>query len=161
MFIFLAAAPFFAHAKDDACGFRTMRSGTVFTMSIDRSRILENSYVEFKLCEREEPSQSFLLIRTVTEQPKKHAETHQKRLDEDAFVALTAMYETALNYDVKDNALGNDGSSWCLETTRGFTYSKACFWSPEFDTDKRRLTGMLALGRQLWHLSGMDADRLY
>ncbi|HXI43592.1 MAG TPA: hypothetical protein VNH83_26655, partial [Bryobacteraceae bacterium] len=69
-------------------------------------------------------------------------------------------YERALEYNVKDDALGNDGSSWCLETTRGFTYSKACFWSPEYNTEERHLTGMLALGRALWHLAAID-DKLY
>jgi hypothetical protein len=161
VFILLGAVPLFAHAKDDVCGIRSMRAGTVFSMSIGRSRVLENSYVEFKLCERTEPSQSFLLIHTETERPKKHSETRQLRVDESTYLNLVAMYERALDYDVKDDALGFDGSSWCLETTRGFTYSKACFWSPEVDTDKRRLTGMLALGRELWHLAGMDADRLF
>lgn len=159
--ILLGGIPLFAHAKDEVCGMRTMRAGTVFSMSIARSRIREDSYVEFKLCERSEPSPSFLLIRTGTERSKKHSETRQLRIDETTYLDLVAMYERALDYDVKDDALGNDGSSWCLETTRGFTYSKACFWSPEYNTSERHLTGMLALGRELWHLAGMDSDRLY
>jgi hypothetical protein len=159
--ILLGGIPLSAQAKDDICGIRTMRAGTVFSMSIARSRVLKNAYVEFELCERSEPSQSFLLIRTGTERPKKLSETRQLRVDQTAYLNLVAMYERALDYDVKDDALGNDGSSWCLETTRGFTYSRACFWSPEYNTNERHLTGMLALGRELWHLAGMEADRLF
>jgi hypothetical protein len=143
------------------CGIRSMRAGTVFSLSIDRSRVLQNSSVQFKLCQRTAPSQSFLLIHANTEQPKRHSEMRQLQVDESTYLNLVEMYEKALDYDVKNDAMGFDGSSWYLETTRGFTYSKACFWSPEYETENRRLTGVLALGRELWHLAGMDADRLF
>ena len=129
-------------------------------MSISRSMSLNNTPVEFKLCERKEPSQSFVLINVESAHSRKRSVTRQLVVDETTFVNLVGLYERALEYDVKDDALGNDGSSWCLETTRGFTYSKACFWSPEYNTEERHLTGMLALGRALWHLAGID-DRLY
>jgi hypothetical protein len=149
------------HAKDDVCGIRYVRGGTVFSLGIGRSRVLENSYVQFKLCQRPGPSKSFLLIHTETEQPKKHSETRQLPIDEGTYSDLFGLYDRALDYDVKNDTMGFDGSSWCLETTRGFTYSKACFWSPDVETDTRHLTDMLALGRKLWHLAGMDADRLF
>ena len=161
LLILLGGIPLGAHARDDVCGVRRMRDGTVFSLSISRSMVQENAYVEFKLCERTQPSQNFLLIHTETERPRKHSEMRQLPVDQSAYLSLVAMYERALDYDVKDDALGNDGSSWCLETTRGFTYSKACFWSPEYNTNERHLTGMLALGRKLWQLAGMDADRLF
>lgn len=160
IFLLLSGIPAFAHAKDDVCGFRSRTTGTVFSMSISRSMSLNNTPVEFKLCERKEPSQSFVLINVESAHSRKRSVTRHLVVDETTFVNLVGLYERALEYDVKDDALGNDGSSWCLETTRGFTYSKACFWSPEYNTEERHLTGMLALGRALWHLAGID-DRLY
>jgi hypothetical protein len=156
----LGAIPVLAHAKDDVCGFRSRDAGTVFSMSISRSMSLNNFPVEFKLCERKEPSQSFVLINIESAHARKRSVTRRLVIDETTFVSLVGQYERALEYNVKDDALGNDGSSWCLETTRGFTYSKACFWSPEYNTEERHLTGMLALGRALWHLAAID-DKLY
>jgi hypothetical protein len=161
IFLLLSGIPAYAHAKDDVCGFRSRTTGTVFSMSISRSMSFRNTPVEFKLCERKEPSQSFILINSYPTRSSKTSVTRQVRVDETTFVNLVSLYEKALEYDVRDDALGNDGSGWCLETTRGFTYSKACFWSPEYNTEERHLTGMLTLGRTLWHLAGMDADRLY
>ena len=158
--LLMLGTPVFAHAKEDVCGFRSRTAGTVFSMSISRSMSLNNTPVEFKLCERKEPSQSFVLTNVKSAHSQKRSVTRRLVIDETTFVSLVGLYERALEYNVKDEALGNDGSSWCLETTRGFTYSKACFWSPEYNTDERHLTGMLALGRALWHLAEID-DRLY
>jgi hypothetical protein len=74
---------------------------------------------------------------------------------------IISLYERALDYDVKDNAMGFDGSGWCLETQRGFTYSKACFWTPEYETERRRLSGLLALGVELWRVAKLDSAKLY
>jgi hypothetical protein len=157
----LSGVPLLVHAKEDVCGIPGRTVGTVFVLSIGRSMSVGRRHVEFKLCERGEPSESFVLIEVGSKQPGQHVEIRQLRIDETTFVKLVALYERALDYDVKDNAMGNDGSSWCLETTRGLTYSKVCLWSPDYNTTPRHLEGMLALGRQLWHLAGFDSDTLY
>ena len=74
---------------------------------------------------------------------------------------LVALYEKALDYDAKDDSMGSDGSSWCLETQRGLTYSKACFWTPQYETAKRRLNGLLLLGEELWRVAKLDSAKLY
>ena len=51
----------FAADFKDICGERTARSGTVFTLTVNRSFEPE---VIFKLCDREDKSKRFLLIST-------------------------------------------------------------------------------------------------
>jgi len=77
-------------------------------------------------------------------------------LNEATYRKLLTLYENALDYNVKDEAEGMDGSDWCLETQRGFTYSKACFWSPGAQPEERGLTGLAKLGEELWRIAATD-----
>jgi hypothetical protein len=81
-------------------------------------------------------------------------------LGEGVFEKLVALYEKALEYNVKDDAWGLDGSLWCLETQRGFTYSKACFWSPDYQSEKRGLIGMVNLGEELWRFAELNKKEI-
>ena len=132
----------------EQCGYRRAMDGTVFTLTISRSFHQE---VSFQLCEREAPESSFIrftngkTIRT-------------KKLNVEEYNELYAAYEKALEYNVKDDALGMDGSNWCLETKRGFTYLKACFWTPSSDSKNRGLNGLYQLGKKLWSVEGINLD---
>ena len=131
----------------DVCGRRTLRSGTVFTLSVDRSF---EPTVTFKLCNREDKSRRFLLVSTQATGHKDGWDSKSIPLGPEAYERLARLHEQALNYDVRIDVGGNDGSMWCLETQRGFTYSKACFWTPTEEASTRRLSGLVALGRELW-----------
>jgi hypothetical protein len=147
----------FADSKD-ICGHRWMRGGTVFSLDIERSF---DPGVKFELCDREDYSKRFVLIST---QSRLHSTKWVSRsvvVDTAHYDKLVALYEKALDYNVKDDSMGSDGSSWCLETRRGFTYSKACFWTPQYETGKRRLNGLLSLGEELWRLAELDSAKLY
>jgi len=142
-----------AAEKYGICGFWAAHHGPVFSLHIERAFHVG---VDFKLCEREEPGRSFLLVtrdpdnRNQVDDPIKiplNDATHQK---------LLTLYDNALEYNVKDVAGGLDGSSWCLETWRGSNHSKACFWSPGLDSEARRLTGLEKLGRELWSIAAIE-----
>ena len=140
-----------------ACGLRN-GGGAVFTLSIARSF---HADVTFKLCRRQDAAMQSLWISAQSAKNSKRWETRQISLDEPTFAKILAFYDKALEYNVKDDALGFDGSSWCLETPRGFTYSKACFWSPPYKAEARNLNGILMLGRELWRISELDPEGLY
>jgi hypothetical protein len=145
-------------SPDDICGERTARSGTVFTLSVDRSF---EPGVTFKLCNREDKSSRFLLVSTQSKGHKDGWESKSVPLGPEAYERLVGLHEQALNYDVKIDVGGNDGSMWCLETQRGFTYSKACFWTPTDEASARRLDGLVALGRELWGLAKLESSQLH
>lgn len=138
---------------EGACGYRTQYDGTVFTLTISRSF---HPWVEFKLCERKNPEENFILVSTKS---KEGMITHRKIPTElDTYESLYELYFEALDYNVRDAIMGLDGSMWCLETRRGFTYSKACFWSPEYDDEKRGLVGLVKLGKKLWECTDIGSE---
>jgi hypothetical protein len=143
---------------DDVCGEHTSRSGTVFTLSVDRSFEPD---ITFKLCNREDKAKRFLLVSTQSRGHNDGWDSKSVPLDPETYQRLVGLHEQALNYDVRIDVGGNDGSTWCLETQRGFTYSKACFWTPTEDADARRLNGLVGLGRELWGLAKLDSSRLH
>ena len=128
------------------CGYRVAHHGTVFSLHITDAF---GGGIEYKLCEREEPARNFLLVTRYVSESNKADEPIKVPLNDATYQKLLTLYNDALDYNVKDETMGLDGASWCLETTRGFTYSKACFWSPESNPEERRLTGLLKLGREL------------
>jgi hypothetical protein len=143
---------------ENTCGERTLRDGTVFTLSISRSFEPE---VTFKLCDREDKSKRFLLISTQSSsRPDKWA-LKSVPLESPAYDRVASLYEQSLDYDVRIDVGGNDGSTWCLETQRGFTYSKACFWTPADEPKRRHLSGLLELGKELWRIAKFDSSKLY
>lgn len=142
-----------AASKHDVCGDRTHYDGTVFTLDIERSF---HPRVTFKLCQRTDPKENFLLITTESRNRPRHSTDRRISLDERAFARVVALYEAALSYNVKDDDSGTDGSMWCLETQRGFTYSKACFYMPSENSKARGLSGLSELGKELWHFAAME-----
>lgn len=156
--LFAAASSFAATPSpddDDECGYRTRYDGTVFALSIGRSF---DPGAEFMLCARREPKDSFLLVYVYIGDEKDNRSERKIVLNETTYGLLVALYEDALTYDVKDATLGLDGSTWCLETRRGFTYSKACFWSPEYEARKRGLIALHKLGAKLWKLAKLKPE---
>ena len=142
---------------NDNCGARTLSGGTVFTLTVERSF---QPGLAFLLCQRKAPNQSFLLIQSEL----KSASTNKKiMLNDKDFVELMGLYENALTYNARDHIIGLDGSIWCLETKRGLNYSKACFYTPGYDTGARGLTGLNLLGVALWKIGSMStaAGKLY
>ena len=144
--------------SEDTCGQGRQSRETVFSLTISRSFDPE---VTFKLCDRIDRSKRFLLVASETARHSEKWATKSIPVDPRQYDKIVALYEKALEYDVKDDAMGLDGSSWCLETRRGFTYSKACFWTPHFEPTRRRLDGLLELGNELWRLAKLDPKRLY
>lgn len=143
---------------EDVCGERTARSGTVFTLTVDRA--FEPSVI-FKLCDREDKSKRFLLASRQSTGHEGGWDTKIVPLNPQAYERLVALHERSLDYDVTMNVGGNDGSTWCLETQRGFTYSKACFWTPTEESSERRLVGLVELGKELWKLAKWDSSQLH
>jgi hypothetical protein len=158
LFILLCSEQSFATGAEDVCGERTALSGTVFTLTVDRS--FEPSVV-FKLCDREDKSKRFLLVSTQSSGHKDKWDTKSIPLGLPAYQRVATLHEKSLDYDVRVNFGGNDGSTWCLETQRGPTYSKACFWTPTEESSARRLVGLVELGRELWKLAKLDSSRMY
>jgi hypothetical protein len=154
----LGSAPAFATGTEDVCGERTARSGTVFTLTVERS--FEPGVI-FKLCDREDKSKRFLLVSTQSSVQKDGWDTKSIPLGLQVYERVASLHEKSLDYDVRINAGGNDGSNWCLETQRGATYSKACFWTPTEEPSARRLIGLVELGRELWKLAKWDSSQLY
>ena len=143
---------------DDVCGEHTARSGAVFTLSVDRSF---EPIITFKLCNREDKSKRFLLVSTQSRSQKDGWDSKSIPLAPETYGRLAQLHEESLNYDVRIDVGGNDGSMWCLETQRGFTYSKACFWTPTEDASARRLDGLVDLGRELWKLAKLNSSDLH
>jgi hypothetical protein len=135
-----------------------MFDGTVFTLTISRSFAMP---VEFRLCEREDHSKRFLLTSKMTSWKTRNWVHEEIPLTAWMYARLQSLYDSALDYDVKFEMAGLDGSAWCLETERAFTYSKACFWSPSLQTKQRRLSGLWALGEELWRVAKLKNSDLY
>jgi len=146
---------FSSDAKEiEQCGYRTAKEGTVFTLTISRSF---HGQAHFQLCERQSPEKSFVTY--TTEKIISVKELTSKEYEE-----IYTLYESALEYDVKYAASGLDGSSWCLETKRRSTYSKACFWTPSSgNRENRGLSGLYKLGQKLWGISEfqLENEKLY
>jgi hypothetical protein len=148
----------FAAEPEGICGERTAFSGAVFTLTVSRSFEPD---VTFKLCDREDKSKRFLLVSTQSSSHPDNWASDSVPLGPLAYEKVASLYEKALDYDVRINVGGNDGSTWCLETQRGFTYSKACFWTPSDEPKTRRLSGLLELGGELWRIAKLDPSKLH
>jgi hypothetical protein len=94
-----AALAFFA-GEYRAAAMIAAQSGVAFCLTYNAAkstgkkarRIGQSQTVfEFKLCERTEPSQSFQLIHTNSERPKKHSDTRQLPVDQRTYSNLLAV----------------------------------------------------------------------
>lgn len=156
IYLLLFSFPCMAMSVDEKissdCGQRSISSGTIFSFTIDRSF---RPSLTFVLCQKTEPNQSFLLIRSELENDSANKKI---TLNDGQFMELMGLYENALTYNAKDmQTIGIDGSTWCLETKRGLNYSKACFYTPSYNTNERGLSGMNRLGVELWRIGNLDA----
>jgi hypothetical protein len=144
--------------ESDPCGRRTRYDGTVFTLTISRSFHLGATTI--KLCARQDAEENFLLVRTHPFPVERNHvwKDRQIKLDSGLYERIVQLYEKALDYNVKDDTIGFDGSSWCLETRRGFTYSKACFWSPDNEPQQRGIVGLYQLGKELWSIAELEPE---
>ena len=128
------------------------RHGTVFALQIWRAF---HGEIDFKLCAQAEPELNFLLVTRDPDESNKGDDQTRVPLTYATYQKLLTLYENALHYNVKDEAGGLDGSTWCLETLNG-PYSKACFWSPGFNSEDRGLKGLDKLGRELWSIAATE-----
>ena len=145
-------------AKDP---FACMYSGNVpskgiFTFEIWRA-FDSNRDTSFRLCDL--AGKAFVLVKSKVGEKLK---VRKIDLDVGQHAKLKSLYENALGANFGDETFGTDGSTWCLEANR-MNYLKACFWSPQFDTEKRRIRGFTALGSWLWELAqfGDSNGKLY
>jgi hypothetical protein len=144
--------------NDEDCGPWNAHEGKVFSLDIGTSF---HGKVTFKLCKSKE--QNTLSITKTSmkfdEETEKSTETivHEHiKISKKDYQSIYRSYEKALNYNTLDDASGLDGSSWCIESQRGFTYTKACFWTPSYKPKSRGLNGLYELGSQLWKFSGLE-----
>jgi len=145
----------------DACDSHPSTGQTIFRLSMSRSF---HPNVTFHLCERKNSEQSFLRFQ-ITQRDGQIDDARKIKLDSETYTRLLKLYYEAVEYNVRDDATGADGSSWCLETSRMFTYALACFWTPTPDVraEERGLIGLYNLGRELWELAELESEigRLY
>jgi len=160
LFLFFLAliASSVAQAKDP---FACMYSGNVpskgiFTFEIWRAPDFDKD-TSFRLCDL--AGETFLLVKA-----KAGKSFKVRRIDLDAaqFTKFKGLYQDALGANFKDDTVGLDGSSWCLEASR-MQYLKACFWSPGENTDARGVGSFLVLGTALWEFAqfGNSNGKLY
>lgn len=133
----------------------TANEHAVFSLTISRSFEPDAA---FTLCHRTDLQESFLLLTVGSKAPDLAPTERQIELDQSAYSRIVSFYERALGYDVRDDTAFLDGSRWCLEATRGGTYSKACFSSPGYRSSERRLDGLYELGFQLWRIAGLESE---
>ena len=139
----------------DACDSHPSTGQTIFRLSIARSF---HPDATFHLCERLKADESFLRIQ-VTQRDGTNDESRELKLDPQTYSEIIDLYHEAVDYNVRDNAMGADGSRWCLETSRKFTFAIACFWTPtpEVRAEERGLIGLYNLGKTLWELAELES----
>lgn len=156
--IFALSASSNVPQRNDACDDHFPAVSTGFSLSIDRA--LTTSQFLFALCKGSDSESNFVVrvIRTRTESGEPAETEHIYPLTAEEYSGLIALYERALEFNALDEVVGFDGSSWCLETSRGLNYIVSCFWTPTYDAQQRGLTGIVNLGRELWRRTGMNND---
>lgn len=162
VFVFLWSFPAFAIEWDDEdCGPWNAYEGKVFSLVVDTSF---HGKVTFKLCKSKEKNTLSItrsdfqfdakLEKSTETTVREHIQLSKQEYDE-----IYSLYEKALRYNTLDKISGLDGSRWCLETQRGFTYTKGCFWTPGHRPKERGLDGLYNLGVHLWEISGLQKDK--
>lgn len=164
LLIFFLLWPFCTHAiewEDEDCGTWNAYEGKVFSLDVGTSF---HGQVTFKLCKSEEQSTLAVAVHRMQfdEKSEKSTETIVRehiKLSKQKYDEIYIRYEQALKYNALDEISGLDGSSWCLESQRGFTYTKGCFWTPSHKPKERGLEGLYNLGVYLWSASGLEKDK--
>jgi hypothetical protein len=120
-----------------------------FTFSIRRAP-LPFQPTDFRVCDAVGAA-PFLLVKSSRDGKDK---VLRIELSDEAHSRLLQLYEGALSSNFNDTEVGLDGSSWCLDAQRGGNSLRVCFWSPQYNTEKRGLSTFRALGEGLWDLAG-------
>jgi len=164
IFLFLSlvsASAFSIEWADEDCGQWNAYEGKVFSLDIGTSF---HGGVLFKLCKSE--TQNFISVlttqRTRKDEEKEIIETTTRKyidISKEEYEKIFKLYETALQYNTLDESSGTDGSNWCMESQRSFTYTKACFWTPSYNSQKRGLKGLNELGSFLWEFAGISKNK--
>lgn len=146
---------FAVESQDADCGRFNAYEGKVFSFEI-----ASNFDVTFKLCKSKKQDTLFVSATNLRffDKDVKTPATIRKhiKLSKEDYQTIFQLYEIALKYNTLDAGMGNDGSSWCLESQRAFTYTKACFWSADYRTEERGLEGLYNLGIYLLNFSGLE-----
>jgi hypothetical protein len=108
--------------------------------------------IDFTLCAGQEPVGNFLLVKRDPDERITVDDSTAVSLDDATYQKLLTLYADAFVYNLKDEVLGLDGSTWCLESLSE-SYSKACFWSPRYNSEERGLKGLKTLGGELWSIA--------
>ena len=127
--------------------------GVIFGFSISASKA-PYEIAEFKLCN---VKGEYSLLQRVKERGTEFGALNKISLLEPESLNLLRTYDSALNFNVRDNQTGFDGSSWCLTRPGVGSYLHACFWSPSYQSEKRGVQGIVGLGQELWRLSKLSA----
>jgi len=163
--IFLLIFLFISHGvqaspwNDADCGKTNANEGKIFELNITMSF---HGASTFKFCKK--PERHFLVLKSSLKTTGQEFEKKVINLSNKEIEIITNKYIRALKYNTLDDTSGLDGSTWCIESQRGFTtYTKACFWSPGSNTEKRGLAGLYELGVYLWEISELKEQgiRLY
>jgi len=158
---FLFSGPAMAYGWDDEdCGRKNAKEGKVFELNIGMS--FHGSF-GFKLCKKLDKESLVIFSKNKSNELSNEPNKKTIELTKKQSEILNNKCIAALKYNTLDDSTGLDGSSWCIESQRGFTYTKACFWAPGSNTEKRGLIGLHDLGTHLWEISGLKAQgiRLY
>ncbi|MGI5310810.1 hypothetical protein [Rheinheimera sp. WS51] len=164
LLLFLLLWPFCTHAiewEDEDCGSWNAYQGKVFSLEVGTSF---HGQVTFKLCKSKEQSTLAVKVHRIQfdEKSEKSTETIVRehiKLSNQKYDEIYSRYEQALKYNALDEISGLDGSNWCLESQRGFTYTKGCFWTPSHEPKERGLEDLYNLGVYLWSVSGLEKDK--
>ena len=139
--------------NDPDCGKLNKYHGKVFEFNASMSF---HGDIDIKLCKDNDTH--FLTVSTKIPSGNNDLTEEWKRIDlkKEIVPKIMESYENAMRYNTLDKVMGPDGSSWCIESQHGFTYTKACFWSPGYKSEERGLSGLRDLGIYLWEISGLE-----
>ncbi len=154
------------------CALQWTDRGRAFSLEISRSF---DDDVEFVVCARDEdPSELYILVAVsknmlgrklfIRGEPEPTITRTKFAIDSAIYNRLMSLYDVALDYDVRDVQRMLDGSTWCLERKwSNQVERRACFASPGFETEERKLVGLLELGNELWAIASAELNigRLY
>ncbi len=140
--------------------------GHVFSLGIARSF---RDDVEFKLCVSEDTKDSYLLVATSSNllgskgyrrgEPPPVVSEIKVSMDAVAYDRLLKLYDLALDYDVRDEVEMLDGSTWCLESLYfDKVFRRACFRSPDYEPERRKLRALNELGRAFWTIATVEIN---
>ncbi|BBN81463.1 hypothetical protein PA25_14480 [Pseudoalteromonas sp. A25] len=158
---FLSTAALSIEWADEDCGQWNAYKGKVFSLDIGTSF---HGRALFKLCKSE--TQNFISVLTTQssrkDEVKEIVETTTRKhinISKEEYEKIFNLYEVALQYNTLDKSSGTDGSNWCIESQRSFTYTKACFWTPSYNSEERGLKGLNDLGSYLWEFANLSKNK--